>query len=347
MTSCSPDRLIVMTMSLREHGLASDDVTTSTKAPDAALFEQYRRELTAYCYRMLGSGFDADDAVQETLVRAWRSVDSFEGRSSTRSWLYRIATNVCIDALRGRNRRARPMEIGPSRPPVEASLEYVLSDGTWIDPIADERVLPMHADPAELVEARDSVRLAFVAALQRLPARQRAALILAEVLHWQASEVAELLGTTVAAINSALQRARATLAEAPVTPSESLDATKRALLDRYCAAFERYDVDALVALLHEDAIQTMPPFAMWLRGRADIGTWMLGPGHGCRGSRLIATAANGTAAFAQYRADPQGGHLPWALQVLELADDKIVGIHSFLDASRLFASFGLPAHLPA
>jgi RNA polymerase sigma-70 factor, ECF subfamily len=310
--------------------------------------EGHRRELTAYCYRMLGSGFDAEDAVQETMVRAWRAGESFEGRASVRSWLYRIATNVCFDMLRGRQRRARPMELGPSRPPVESSLEAVLPEGSWVSPIADERVLPPEADPAEVAIARDSIRLAFVAALQHLPARQRAALILCEVLRWQAAEAADLLDTSVAAVNSALQRARATLAAAGTGAGPAaVGADQRDLLARYVDAFERYDIDRLVKLLHEDAVQSMPPFAMWLRGSGDIGRFMLGPGAGCRGSRLIARAANGCPAFGHYKPDPAGGHAPWALQVLEISGDRIAGLSFFLDAESLFSSFGLPAHLPA
>ncbi len=295
---------------------------------------------------MLGSGFDAEDAVQETMVRAWKAADSFEGRSSVRSWLYRIATNVCLDILRGRQRRARPMELGPSRPPVAASLEAVLPEGSWVSPIADVRVLPVEADPAELAEARESIRLAFVAALQHLPARQRAVLILCEVLRWHAAEVAELLDTSVAAVNSALQRARATLASIDTGAPQAVDADQADLLARYVAAFERYDIEKLVTLLREDAVQSMPPYAMWLTGPEDIGRFMLGPGIGCRGSLLLPTAANGCPAFGHYKPDPLGGHAPWALQVLEISGGLVAGIHSFLDAEPLFAAFGLPAHLP-
>jgi RNA polymerase sigma-70 factor (ECF subfamily) len=315
-------------------------------APEA--LEEYRRELTGYCYRMLGSGFEAEDAVQDTMVRAWKAADRFEGRSSVRSWLYRIATNVCLDMLRGRERRARPMELGPARPPDERSLRDVLPEERWISPIADDRVLPVDADPADVADARESIRLAFVTALQHLPARQRAALVLAEVLRWQATEIAELLDTSVPAVNSALQRARATLAEVQVEAAATpLDADQRDLLARYVDAFERYDVSTLVSLLHEDAIQTMPPYAMWLQGRDDIGRWFEGPGLGCKGSRLLSTEANGCPAFAQYRVDPEGGHKPWALQVLEVSDGRIRAYHAFLDADRLFDAFGLPAHLPA
>jgi RNA polymerase sigma-70 factor, ECF subfamily len=318
-----------------------------TAAPVLQLDEldRYRRELTAYCYRMLGSGFEAEDAVQEAMMRAWRAAGSFEGRSSVRSWLYRIATNVCLDMLRGRERRARPMELGPSCPPVESSLARTLPEHAWVSPIADDRVIADDADPADVAAHRETIRLAFVAALQHLPARQRAVLILAEVLKWQATEVAELLDTTVAAVNSALQRARATLAAADLERSAVVDPDQRELLARYVDAFERYDITALVSLLHEDAVQSMPPYAMWLRGAEDIGAWMLGPGAACRGSVLLPTVANGGPAFGQYRVDPAGGHTPWALQVVETSHGRICGLHTFLDPD-LFPAFGLPTHLP-
>jgi RNA polymerase sigma-70 factor (ECF subfamily) len=310
--------------------------------------ETYRRELTGYCYRMLGSGFDAEDAVQETMVRAWRGSDAFEGRSSVRSWLYRIATNICIDMLRGRRRRAAPIDLGPACPPVAASLAQTLPEGSWVSPIADERVLPPELDPAELAIKRETVRLAFVAALQQLPPRQRAVLILCEVLRWQAAEVADLLQTSAAAVNSSLQRARAALRQTPsVTRHPGLDAEQQQLLARYVDAFERYDIPALVRLLHEDAIQSMPPFAMWLRGSADIAAWMLGVGAECRGSRLLPTRANGSVAFGQYRADHAGGHTPWALHVLDIAGGRVAEIHTFLDTAELFPAFGLPLQLPA
>ncbi|HWB67148.1 MAG TPA: sigma-70 family RNA polymerase sigma factor [Mycobacteriales bacterium] len=317
-------------------------------APDA--LEQYRRELTGYCYRMLGSGSEAEDAVQETMLRAWRAADGFEGRSSVRSWLYRIATNVCVDMHRGVQRRARPMELGPSSPPDESHLGAMLPEATWVSPIADERVIPDNADPAEIAIARDSIRLAFVAALQHLPAKQRATLILCEVLRWQATEVAELLDTTVAAVNSALQRARATLASAGLdsTPLD-VPAEQAELLQRYVDAFERYDIEQLVTLLHDDAIQSMPPFAMWIQGAENIGRWMVEPGpSACRGSRLVATWANGCPAFAQYRRDPEtGGYKPWALQVLEIRDGRIANFTFFLDTERVFPQFGLPDQLAA
>jgi len=348
MNSLAAERLTPVATYCPNFAVAFGVVTVRPDTLATDELEGHRRELTAYCYRMLGSGFDAEDAVQETMVRAWRAGERFEGRSSVRSWLYRIATNVCVDMLRGRQRRARPMELGPSRPPVESSLEAVLPEGSWVSPIADERVLPPEADPAEVAVARDSIRLAFVAALQHLPARQRAALILCEVLRWQAAEAAELLDTSVAAVNSALQRARATLAsvEADTSPA-TVEADQRALLGRYVDAFESYDIDSLVKLLHEDAIQSMPPYAMWVRGAGDIGRFMVGPGAGCRGSRLVPKAANGCPAFGQYKPDPRGGHTPWALQVVEISGSRIAGLHFFLDTERLFPAFGLPPHLPA
>ncbi|SFO50649.1 RNA polymerase, sigma subunit, ECF family [Geodermatophilus obscurus] len=307
---------------------------------------EHRRELTGYCYRMLGSGFDADDAVQETMVRAWKSFGSFEGRSSLRSWLYRIATNVCLDQLSGRQRRALPMDLsGQSWSPVEASLAAKRPAEAWVEPVLDRAVLPEDGDPAERAVARESVRLAFVAALQHLPPRQRAVLLLRDVLRWHADEVADLLETTVASVNSALQRARATLAAMGGSPEQRpLDDDSRDLLARYLDAFERYDIDAFVKLLHEDATQHMPPFEMWLGSAADIGTWMLGPGSGCRDSRFVQTEANGCPAVAQYRPTADGGHAPWALHVLEIDGGRIRHITSFLDLDNdLFARLGLPA----
>jgi RNA polymerase sigma-70 factor (ECF subfamily) len=310
------------------------------------LLESYRRELTGYCYRMLGSPFDAEDAVQETFVRAWRSFDRFEGRSSLRSWLYRIATNVSLDMLGGRERRARPMDLGPSREPVVENLN-ALPEVTWIEPVPDGRVLP-EGDPAEVAIAHDTIRLAFVAALQHLPPRQRAVLILCEVLRWQASEVAELLETSVASVNSALQRARATLEATDLsTEAElSVEAADAELLERYVQAFERYDMEALTALIHEDATQSMPPYDLWLTGRDDIFRWWYGPGIGCQGSRVIPTvAANGSPAFGQYKPAEGGGYEPWALQVLEVRDGKIGELTFFLDTERVFPLFGLPSRL--
>src|SRR6184192_3209276 len=316
---------------------------------EGAELDQYRGELTAYCYRMLGSPFEAEDAVQETLVRAWRSLDSFEGRSSLRSWLYRIATNVSLDMLGSRERRARPMDLGPSREPVESNLN-TLPEVTWIEPIPDRLVAP-EGDPADVAVAHETIRLAFVAALQHLPPRQRAVLILCEVLRWKASEVADLLGTSVASVNSALQRARATLDATDVRtePAPELGDEDRELLARYVQAFEAYDIEALTSLIHEDATQSMPPYDLWLRSRDDIFEWWLGPGIGCRGPRVIATvAANGSPAFGQYKPSESGsGFDPWALQVLELSGGRIVELTFFLDTERVFPLFGLPPRLDA
>lgn len=310
--------------------------------------ECHRRELTGYCYRMLGSAFEAEDAVQETMLRAWRAGQSFEGRSSVRSWLYRIATNVCLDLLRGRSRRASPVGLGPPSPPDGDLLGPMLPEQAWVSPAPDASTLPADGDPAEIAVAKETIRLAFVTALQHLPGRQRAALLLCQVLRFGAAEAADLLGTTPAGISSALQRARATLAALPsVERPADVAADDAELLASYVDAFERYDIRALVSLLHADAVQSMPPFEMWLRGADDIGTWMLGPGAGCRGSRLIATAANGCPAFGQYRRDPAGGHAPWSLQVLEISGGRIAELHFFLDTPSLFPGFGLPGHLPA
>jgi RNA polymerase sigma-70 factor, ECF subfamily len=310
--------------------------------------EQHRVELTGYCYRMLGSAFESDDAVQETMIRAWRSYDSFEGRSSLRSWLYRIATNVCLDMLDGRQRRARPMDLSSPQPADVSLLGAPLPETTWVLPIPDGQVIASDTDPAEVAVSRETIRLAFVAALQHLPPRQRAVLILREVLRWRANEVAELLDTSVASVNSALQRARATLAESDITeadPIKPMDEEQQKLLTRYVEAFEQYDLDTLVSLLHEEATWSMPPFALWMRGHAEIRNWLIGPGIGCRGSRLISTVANGMPAFGQYRQSPTGGHEPWALQVLEIADGRIVGGNFFLDTPSLFPIFGLPPRL--
>jgi RNA polymerase sigma-70 factor (ECF subfamily) len=306
--------------------------------------EQYRAELTAYCYRMLGS-VDAEDAVQETFIRAWRSYDRFEGRSSLRSWLYRIATNVCFDMLESRKRRARPMDLGPAGEPVAENLS-MLPEVTWIEPMPDGRMLP-DGDPAEVAESRETIKLAFVAALQHLPPKQRAVLILCEVLRWQAAEVAELLETSVASVNSALQRARATLDASILDATETgpaVDDENAELLARYVEAFERYDMEALTSLIHEDATQSMPPYSLWLSGRDDILSFWVGPGNTCRGSHVVPVmTANGSPAFGQYRPKPDGeGFEPWALQVVEIENGKIVELTFFLDTDTVFPLFGLP-----
>ena len=318
-------------------------------APAFGELEQYRPQLTAYCYRMLGSPFEAEDAVQDTLLRAWRAADRFEGRAAVRSWLYRIASNVCLDMLKSAQRRARPMDLGPAREPVEANL-FIPAEARWVEPIPDPLVAG-EQDPAEVAVERDTVRLALIAALQHLPPRQRAVLILREVLRWEASEVAELLGTTVASVNSSLQRARATLASRNVSADEARSPLRDAdnqLLQRYVRAFEQYDVDSLVPLLREDAVQSMPPYNLWLAGRDDVLAWWFGPGIGCRGSRVIPTVgANGRPAFGQYKPSTDGGYDPWALQVVELFEGRIKEITFFLDTARLFPLFGLPPRLEA
>src|SRR4029079_10039040 len=274
--------------------------------------EQHRRELTAHCYRMLGSPFEAEDAVQETLLRAWRALDRFEGRSSVPSWLYRLPTTCCLDQLEGRDRRAPPMDFVPAGEPVIENLHT--PDVPWLQPVPDSLV----ADPGETVASRETIRLAFVAALQHLPPRQRAVLILCEVLRWKATEVAELLETSVASVNSALQRARATLEASDLDVADTapkVDEPDRELLERYVKAFEAYDIEQPTSLIAEDATQSMPPFdisrtgaeqtaeslppiAPWLSGRDDIFPWWFGPGIGCQGSRVIPTfAANGSPAF--------------------------------------------------
>ena len=333
----------------------SDTATSRSALPGSdtpsaeveAQLEQHRSELTAYAYRMLGSPFEAEDAVQEALLRAWRSYEGFEGRAALRSWLYRITTNVCLDLLGGKERRVRPMDLGPARS-ADTPLPEPLPEVTWIQPIPDG--LLATGDPADVTEMRDSIRLAFIAALQHLPPNQRAVLILREVLRWKANEVAELLDTSVASVNSALQRARAALADAHVDTTNSprdLDDEQRALLGRYVDAFERYDMDSLTALLTEDATWSMPPYDLWLQTHRDIRKWCLGPGIGCQGSRLVPTSANGSPAFGQYKPDADGSLAPWSLQVLEMDDDRITGICFFLDTEALFPLFGLPPRLDA
>ena len=323
---------------------------TATPASDLEIrLEQHRSELTAYSYRMLGSPFEAEDAVQETMIRAWRGSDKFEGRAALRSWLYRIATNVCLDALSSGARRMRPFEEGPA-----SSVENAVLDSRerthWLEPIPDAHALPDDAaDPLQLAVLRQSIRLAFVAALQHLPARQRAALLLADVLGWSAAEVAECLDMTVAAVNSSLQRARATIAARNgAVSAAALEEEQSELVERYVVAFQSYDVDALVSLLRDDATFSMPPFTLWLQGPEPVRAWLHGPGAACRGSRLVPVAASGSPAFAQYRRGETGGtYQAWALIVLELAGDRIAGWNSFLDTETLFPMFGLPLRLAA
>lgn len=318
-------------------------MSTTLHSVTEADLERHRHELVGYCYRMLGSAFDAEDAVQETFLRAWRARERFEGRSSLRTWLYRIATNACNDQLDGRRRRALPVDLGPAGAPVAANLNEP-HDVEWIEPMASGSLAAAGADPADVVEQRDTMRLAFIAALQHLPPQQRAAVILKDVLGWSAAEIAELLDTSVAGINSALQRARATIASRPMA-DERTAAVDEELLRRYLSAFEQYDMQALTALIHDDATQSMPPYDLWLRGRADILTWWNGPGIGCKGSRLIpAGSVNGASAFAQYK--PAGaGYEPWALQVVEFRGGRASEFTFFLATDRIFPRMGLPLAL--
>ena len=316
------------------------------RALDISEIEAQRSALLGHCYRMLGSAFDAEDAVQETIVRAWQHADRFEERSSLRTWLYRIATNVCLDALSSRSRRARPVEDGPLKT-INDPLE-TLPRTHWLEPVPDARALPADANPHELAVLRQSIRLAFVAAVQHLPPRQRAVLLLMEVLGWSAAETAECLEMTTAAVNSAIQRARATLAQRNVSlqPSEEeLSEDESDLLDRYVDAFQLYDVDALVSLLREDATMSMPPYAFWLQGpsRSRVAAR---PRRGCRGSRLLRTEASGMPAFAQYRRQPDGSFAAWGLIVLEQQGGRIAALNTFLDVEKLFPLFGLPMTLP-
>jgi len=318
---------------------------------EAAAFEElepFRRQLTGYCYRMLASPHDAEDAVQETFIRAWRGLARLEDRAGLRPWLYRIATNVCLDMLKGRNRRALPTSVAPaSREVWEPSHGLALGtprpEATWVQPVPDSLIASTDADPADAVVERESVRLAFIAAMQDLQPRQRAVLILRDVLRWKAEEVAELLETSTDAVNSALRRARATMDQAdldaaPAQPRE-LDLE---LLGRYVEAFERYDVDALVALLHEDATLTMPPFALWLQGIDDIGRFLMAMQSEGGRDRVVTVAANGCPALAVYRPSREPGELEaFGIHVLECAGGRIVAIHAFLDPA-LFAVFGLP-----
>jgi RNA polymerase sigma-70 factor (ECF subfamily) len=323
-------------------------MSTSLSEPELEqALESHRRELTGFCYRMLGAPSEAEDAVQETMVRAWKGIGGFEGRSSLRSWLYRIANNVCVDMHRSPQRRARPMELGPSTATADVVLGVPRAENTWVQPVLDSKVIDLDGDPAEVAAARESIRLAFVAALQHLPARQRAALILCEVLRWSAAEAAELLDATVASVNSALQRARATLATMegePLDPVDHGDPHQQALLDRYVDAFQRYDIPELVSLLRADAVLSMPPFDVWLEGRQEVIDWFLGEGIVCKDGRLIPIDVNGTWGFGNYHLVGPGAWEPWAIQVIEVAGGQIVGHHNFLYPDQ-FADFGLPPRI--
>jgi RNA polymerase sigma-70 factor (TIGR02960 family) len=311
--------------------------------------QPYRRELLAHCYRMMGSVHDAEDLVQDTYLRAWRAADRFEGRSSLRTWLYRIATNACLTAIESRGRRPLPSGLGapsddPERPVVEAP------EVPWLEPVPDTMFRgEQPSDPAAVVVSRSSMRLALVAALQHLPPRQRAVLLLREVLKWRAAEVAELLDTSTASVNSALQRARAQLQQAAPTEetlSEPTDPAQRELLDRYAAAFENSDVTAIVKLFKEDAVWEMPPFPEWFRGRETIARLIgaqcpIGPGEGL----MLPTAANGQPAFGLYSRHEGGDYRPFQLHVLTVSGDQVERVAAFF-GDDLFRLFGLPDSLP-
>ena len=349
MTFVGLDRLTVVTLASSYDGAVQGRTVVASSGDLGPQLEQHRPDLVAYCYRMLASPFEAEDAVQETFLRAFRAYDGFEGRSAMKTWLHRIATNVCLDMLRSRKGRIRPMDLGPAREPVAENLN-VPTEITWLEPIPDTLVAP-DPDPADVATSKESVRLAFIAALQRLPARQRAVLILCEVMQWKAAEVAELLEMTTAGVNSALQRARATLDTnkvGEVAPTH-MDDAQRALLARYVEAFEKYDISLLTTVIREDARQSMPPYDLWLQGRDDMFNWWFGVGIGCKGSRLLpAGTANGSPAYGQYKPAADGvGLEPWSLQVIELTPTGVGEITFFLDTQKLFPLFGLPLHLDA
>jgi RNA polymerase sigma-70 factor (ECF subfamily) len=320
------------------------DLATPTRVALERELEAHRRDLTGYCYRMLGSAFEAEDAVQETMVRAWRALDRFEGRAALRSWLFGIATNVCIDALNAGRRRALPMDLGPASAG-DAPLGPVLPTERWVGPAPDARTLPVDGDPAEVASAREGIRLAFVAALQHLNPRQRAVLILRDVLRWKAEEVAQLLDSSTTSVHSTLRRARAALAEVVPAGRPDLTADAYTLVDRYVDAFTRYDVDAIVALLHEDVVLSMPPYPLWIRGIDGYLAFLAAGGRDCRGTRFVPVAANGSIGLAAYRpTGPGGAFEPFAIQVVEVSCGRIVGIHAFLEPA-LFPLFGAPLRL--
>jgi RNA polymerase sigma-70 factor, ECF subfamily len=311
------------------------------------LVEPLRGELTAHCYRMLGSVHDAEDLVQETYLRAWRAFHGFENRSSVRTWMYRIATNTCLTALEGKNRRPMPTGLGQPASDPRGALES-RPEVTWLEPLPDAVVWGRgDSDPAGEVVTRESVRLAFVAALQHLTPQQRAVLILRDVLAWQASEVAEVLDISVAAVNSALQRARAHVGQmSDQQPASPLNDRARRLLDSYVAAFERYDVAAIVSLLTEDAVWEMPPFTGWYQGASAIGALIETncPATGAGDMRLVSVAANGQPAYGLYMRDLDGIHRAFQLQTLSLTDGLVSHVAVFFDLS-LFDTFGLPPEL--
>lgn len=320
--------------------------------PAATEYERLRPALVGHCYRMLGSVTEAEDAAQESLIRAWKGQQGFDQRSSLKTWLYRIATNVCLDLLRSRQRRYRPIENGRASggaPPLSALTKQ--PGAYWVEPMPDDLAVPKEAGPEEQLMLRQSIRLAFVAALQHLPPKQRAALLCVEVLGFSAEETAETLEMSLPAANSALQRARATLlqmqqADWANRPAE-LTERQQDLLQHYVAAFEAYDTERLVGLLREDAVLNMPPYTLWVQGPKEIHTWLNGLGAGCRGSKLLPVRACGSAALAQYRPAEAGGHAAWALITLEWQEEAVAVMTSFLDVATLFPRLGLPLNLPA
>jgi RNA polymerase sigma-70 factor (ECF subfamily) len=318
-------------------------MNTAVQDDVLAEFEPHRRELCAYAYRMLGSSFEAEDAVQDAFTRAWKSYASFEGRSSLRSWLYKITTNVCLDMLKGPQRRARPMDLAPASD-AGTPLPAPEPDYLWVEPIPDS--MAFGADPAAAAEAKATLRLAFVAAVQHLPAKQRAVMLMREVLRFSAAETAEALHLSPASVNSALQRAKATMEQVHAKPEESYtldDAELRKLVDGYVSAFEAYDMDALTALCTQDVALSMPPFPLWVQGHADVVEFMLTTGKGCENSKLVPVAANGLPAFGHYKpSDTPGVWEPWSITVLELEGGRISGLNYFLDTPKLFPLFGLP-----
>lgn len=305
-----------------------------------------RPEITRHCYRMLGSPFDADDAVQETMLRAWRGIGGVERRAALRSWLYAIATNVCLEQLRQARRRALPMDL-TAPVPGPRPLGPARAADTWVQPIPDTRVLPTDLDPARITVERESIRLAFVAALQLLPPRQRAVLLLRDVIGWRSREVADLLGLTEDAVNALLRRGRAAMpARRPAASEALLDSERRALLGRYISAFERFDITALVGLLHDDATLSMPPYGLWLRGVPAIAAWLRSRETLCRDGALVPVEVNGTVGVAQYRRGPGGSGLrAFSLQVVETSAGRIDGLHIFL-LTELFPLFGLAEEVP-
>jgi RNA polymerase sigma-70 factor (ECF subfamily) len=301
--------------------------------------EHLRGPMLAYCYRMLGSTHDAEDAVQETMVRAWRSLERLEDPSGLRPWVYRIATNVCIDASTRTRRRALPMDLA-APDDGRGELGAPLPESVWVGPIPS-RLIAADGDPLDRAVSRESIRLAFVAALQHLLPRQRAVLILRDVLRWRAAEVAELLGTSVDAVNSTVRRARAALAEARATRQMPEDeAVDPRLLAAYVEAYERFDVERIVALLHRDVVVSMPPFSFWLRGREAFRTWLASGGTGCQPARVVVVEANGSPAVAMSRLGADGALATSAIHVLEWHGGQVTSLCAFLDPS-LFSLFGL------